>query len=101
MREFRRYPTRECTHCWKKDIRRAVVPLGPCSAGARFMEAADRRLVFRPSTSFEIANVFSGFEDRGCRYLLMLGHLTVDLLEVCFYPPDARDFDFSILRDPK
>src|SRR5690348_757695 len=60
-----------------------------------------RRLVFRPSTRAEIADIFPGPERHGGLYLAGLGHLAVDLFEVRFHPADAGEFNLAILSDPE
>src|ERR1019366_1324739 len=56
-------------------------------------------LVFRASTSAEIADVFSGLKDRREGGLLRGGELAVDVLHFLFDPSDAADFDLAVLSD--
>src|SRR5215469_9880440 len=60
-----------------------------------------RRLVLRPSTSAEIADIFSRLEYQRWSSLRTLRHFAVDLLEIRLHPSHAGDFNLPILRDPE
>jgi len=60
-----------------------------------------RRLVFRSSTSAEVAHVLSSLEYHGRVDLVGLGHLAVDLVKIGFHPTHAGNPDFAIFGDPE
>src|SRR5215467_11105101 len=60
-----------------------------------------RRLVFRSSTSAEVAHILSRLEYHGRVDLVGLGHLAVDLVKIGLHPTHAGNLDFAILGDPE
>jgi hypothetical protein len=64
-------------------------------------KAPDRRLVFRPSTSAEVAHILARLKHHRSRDSAMLRHLAINLVKICLHPSNARNFNFAVPSDPE